>query len=936
MKTQLDQAIENVRSGFYDDARRSLLQLVRQNPHDELAWLWLAQALDDPQRQLDCLRQVLRINPNNRDALEGMEALRAGRPLPEPGGVVVVTPEAAPESAPPPFIPAQPLSRETLFEAAPTVAASSAGAEETPPATEPPSMPETETAPESFLQRARRMRMQGFSVPTTATSPEGSSLPTSPAPYASPFMEATAEETAAAPTPTPTSAPPSRFRLFDRRVFFSLLGLIELPLLIALGVLFLRERPGALPVIPVAMPQTARSTLKACRDLDLTAFTPAETLGGALTADTIFSGTQAMITETLVVPEERRLFISPGATLIFSPGTTIEVYGVLYACGDEDAPITFTAHEKTPGGWEGIRLYNPHAASVFNFARIDYAGERALYLFNSVPLLSDFTIANSALFAISSDGSALPTLAQNVNLSDNPVNGIEIRSGTLEAASIVWPPTDFVYVVSGPVWVDEEATLDIQPGAIVKFWQRPRGQLPGIWVRGLLQADGVQFTSIYDSRAEVGGNTYREAIDPHPGDWGSLTFYESSAKSYLRHTTVRYGGHETAAILIKASSPELTQVTISDSAGYPLSSDPLSFPLINTLTLTGNRSGDALEIYGSMTITGEEEWTWDKLGGDVPLARVVHGTITVGPHAKLTIQPGVVVKFTAAGGLVVKGALSAVGGATPEEKIIFTSVHDDEYGGDIDGVTTAQDSRAWGGIRLEGVDATTDLQNVMVRYAPVTLVDAAPKLANVQLYATSGAGLQMTPASSPMLQTIQFEGNGIRGIAVLTGTIKTDQSWALLGRAMDQVVRVLEGEVTVAPNAVLKIDPGVVIKADAAGKLTVLGHLNALGHSNQEIVFTSLHDDTAGDTNNRLLNPGSSDWPGIDIGPEANAHLAYVSIYYAQVGLTVQGNQLPTIDVGRVYIAHSRQPLACTARMQISPVFLFENNDIAVTRCPSP
>ncbi|HOU14626.1 MAG TPA: hypothetical protein PKZ84_16085 [Anaerolineae bacterium] len=966
----LYQAIESVRMGFYDDARRSLLQFVRQDPNNALAWLWLAQALDDPKRQLDCLRQVLRIDPDNQDAVAGMEALRAGRPLPEPGGGVVVAPEEEPE--PELFTPEQAFGWGALFDEAPAIRTpvttppstivpppveeiapalffpgeqtphivEKPHSAESPPVAEPPSAVEPAAAPESFLQRARRMRAQGFAAPAP---PETSPVVMQQPAHVPPFIESVAEVAVEAPASalTPTPSPARKFRLFDRRVFFSILGLIELPILMMLGWLLLRGRPVSLPGIslpgmPVAAPQPVRPASKLCRDLDLGGFTLVESLGGVLAADTIFTGTQVLITDTLVVPGEYRLLIYPGATLVFSSGTTIEVYGVVYACGNEDAPVTFTAWDETPGGWAGIRLYNPNATSVFHHARIDYAGERALYLLNSVPDLLDVTIANSALFPISFDGVTPPNLAQTVHIADNPVNGVEVRSGTLTASSVVWPNTGFAYVVTGPLWVEDETTLDIQTGVIVKFWRMPEGKLPGIWVRGLLKATGVQFTSLYDSRPEVGGVTYREALDPHPGDWGSLSFYESSQKSYLRNVSIRYGGYGTAAVFMQASSPELRQVTIADSAGYPLGADLNAFPVLDALTFTDNRSGNAMEIYGGGTIGGEEERVWGKLGGETPIARIIHDTITVGSAARLTIQPGVVLKFTETGKLVVRGALSAAGGSNPEEKIIFTSLHDDEYGGDSDGVTTPQDSRAWGGIRLERVDATTDIQNVIVRYAPVVLVDAAPKLSNLQLFATSGAGLQLTPGSSPTLRGIQFAGNGIKGIAVLTGTIETDQTWGLFGGVADQVVRVLEGEVIVKPNAVLKIDPGVVIKAGAAGKLTVLGHLTALGRSNQEVVFTSLHDERLGDTNNRMLNPGANDWLGIDLGPDANVHLAYIGIYYAQVGLTVRGKQLPIIDEGRVHIAHGRQPLACTARLQISPAFLFEDNEVGVTRCPSP
>ena len=95
----LHNAIESAKLGFYDDARGLLLQIIRQEPHNALAWLWLAQTLDDPKRQADCLQQALRVEPDNPDALAGVEALRAGMPLPEPGVGGAAEPE--PEFAEP-------------------------------------------------------------------------------------------------------------------------------------------------------------------------------------------------------------------------------------------------------------------------------------------------------------------------------------------------------------------------------------------------------------------------------------------------------------------------------------------------------------------------------------------------------------------------------------------------------------------------------------------------------------------------------------------------------------------------------------------------------------------------------------------------------------------------------------------------------------------
>lgn len=1046
----LQNAIESARLGFYEDAQKLLLQIIRQDPNNVLAWLWLAQTLDDPKRQADCLRQALRLEPDNPDVLAGVEALRTGMPLPEPGGGVITELEPGfpepddmfgwgvfaeeAEAAPEPVAPADALGwgefyteeldaasepglepvapvdafgwgelyteeqsavpepeaepyapddrfgwgelftgepepepeapvveePEPVIARTPSVSFIGIEEEEAPPEPE-PAAPESAPAPEeSFLQRARRLRMQGFvppaAAPETIAAPVVTASPVAPieapAPAApvSPFTVAVAPETApvayepeAAVGETLSAAQPRKFRIFDWRVLFSILGLIQLPLLIGLVAwYFFLRAPSAAELEEVSQQPAARAlprpALGTCRALRLDDFASVETLGGELTADTVFTGTQVVITETLVVPAGVRLLLYPGATLVFTREAALDVYGTLYACGNESLPVTFTAFDKAPGGWEGIRLYNPTEATVVSQAVIEYAAERALYLDDGVPVLADVTIARGALFPISFDGSRVPDLSDNVRIADNPVNGIEVRPGTLQAPNTVWPNINVVYVVPGLLRVDEGATLDIKSGAIVKFWHAPKGQLPGIWVHGLLQADGVTFTSVYDSAEDAGGATYMEATDPQPGDWGGLTFFESSEKSYLRNVVIRYAGQVRGAVTMQSSSPELTRVTITGSAGYPLSADARSFPILDAITLENNAGGNGLEISGGLTITGRETHVWERLGESTQVVRIVRDTVTVGPDATLRVQPGVVVKFAGQGRVVVQGAVSAVGGSSPAEQIVFTSLHDDEHGGDTDGPTGPQDNRIWGGIVMEGADATTELQNVYIRYAPITLLDASPKLFSNRIALAPGAGLRMTPGSSPDMRGARFEDNGLNGIAIITGTLIADQKWTRLGGAgEDQIVRILEGELTIGPGAVLEIESDVVIKATPAGKLTVLGHLRATGRADQLVVFTSLNDDVrGGDTNRRPLNAGAGDWPGIEVGPEGNARLAYVSIYYAEVGLNVLGTTLPAIEEGRVHIAYGKQPLACTERVQIPPAYLFEYNEIEVTRCPSP
>jgi hypothetical protein len=739
-----------------------------------------------------------------------------------------------------------------------------------------------------------------------------------------------------APHPQPPAGPPERplttrplrqrFRFADWRVLFGILGMLDLPVIVVLMALF---------VVPRVSPPPP----SACDLLDVAEFTLVKYqygLDGELEQDTLFEAdTEYVIQDALVVPQGFRLLIHPGARLVFESGAGLDVHGGLYVCGSEKKPVTFTAEKGEPGEWEGIRFFNAEEDSILSHALIQFAGTRALYLENSTPKLLDVKIANGSGFPISSDGNALPDLLGDVDLDDNPFKGIEVRPGTLSEESIKWPNQGLVYVVSGPLEVGANTTLAIESDVAIKFWQMPKSNPPGIWVRGLLKAEGVRFTSVHDSRDEVGGVTYLEAEDPQPGDWAGIAFLESSSKCYVRQSLIQYAGQGQGAVFMQASSPELTDITIADSAWYPLSADADSFPTLQNLTLTDNDPGDALEIRGGSAITGRQERTWQRLGDKTQIVRVIRGQVTVSPEATLTIEPGVVIKFEEKSKLVIQGTLHAADGGGEEKRIVFTSLRDGDYGGDTDKATGPQDTRGWDGIVFDKTDESSLLQNCIVRYGFIALNDAAPRLIDNLILDSETAAIWTTPGSSPVMRGNRLEGNGTNGVAIWKGTIATDQSWSPLGEGNAQLVRVLAGEVTVADGATLSIGPGTIIKANSDGKLKIQGGLWALGQSNQPVILTSLQDDSAGeDTNQQLEEPDAGDWPGIEIGAGADARFDYTIIRYAQHGLLLRGGNVPAIE-GWLRVSDGKKALWCDVEAQMPRTFRPEGNEVNETQCPT-
>ena len=81
------------------EARRLLLELLRLNPQNDMAWVWMARALGDPARRRECLQRALKINPANEQARTLLEALDAPPPAPEAAEAAI--PVTAPAVKPP-------------------------------------------------------------------------------------------------------------------------------------------------------------------------------------------------------------------------------------------------------------------------------------------------------------------------------------------------------------------------------------------------------------------------------------------------------------------------------------------------------------------------------------------------------------------------------------------------------------------------------------------------------------------------------------------------------------------------------------------------------------------------------------------------------------------------------------------------------------------
>ncbi|HSB90707.1 MAG TPA: tetratricopeptide repeat protein [Anaerolineales bacterium] len=102
-----------IRAGRIEDARPLLARLLQRNPQSEEGWLLLSMTVKDRQKQIDCLNQVLRINPDHQLAKSRIAKLsRPPTEAPTTGAVppllTTATTTPPPASVAPPFLAGQP------------------------------------------------------------------------------------------------------------------------------------------------------------------------------------------------------------------------------------------------------------------------------------------------------------------------------------------------------------------------------------------------------------------------------------------------------------------------------------------------------------------------------------------------------------------------------------------------------------------------------------------------------------------------------------------------------------------------------------------------------------------------------------------------------------------------------------------------------------
>jgi hypothetical protein len=357
---------------------------------------------------------------------------------------------------------------------------------------------------------------------------------------------------------------------------------------------------------------------------------------------------------------------------------------------------------------------------------------------------------------------------------------------------------------------------------------------------------------------------------------------------------------------------------------------PLSSTLVLLLSaalVVAPRAAQAVVVQITTGISANTSWGIPGSGSTVEADVFwIRNSISVNTGFTLTIRQGVVVKLDPGAYINVAGSLQCLG--TGANNVVFTSIRDDNVGGDTngDGGATLPNPSDWQSLYFTTHTApdSSRLTFTQVRFAGygnhggVTFTNCSGRLTNCVLQrsyfgvdcAGSGAPLlvdtsvqasTLTPivldfTATPLFSNLVFssanngyDAFGLRG-GTLASTVTLPKRGATVGiNPIPNVTYVLLGGLTINAGASLTVNPGVVIKPLGGVGMSIYGNLTMNGTVTDTITVTSISDDNFGqplDTNNNgsITAPARGDWGSLTFYQGATGSMNYCRFKFGSNG----------------------------------------------------
>ncbi len=355
-----------------------------------------------------------------------------------------------------------------------------------------------------------------------------------------------------------------------------------------------------------------------------------------------------------------------------------------------------------------------------------------------------------------------------------------------------------------------------------------------------------------------------------------------------------------------AAKPDLEFTEEESTAGTYSVESPWSLSADSSHAVSMGVFSDDDSVPAENELSGSVEGTLAK--ADSPY--LVTGDIIVEEGTTLTLEPGVVLRFTSRKGIIVRGTLNSKG--RNGDEVVLTGNLNETPG-------------AWGGIIYEGGDGTLEHTRVLFaggerhiegnwRYAAIHVMDDAdPVITSCQIQDAKENGVMLYDSASPDISYSQFTGMtypvtyfspeaDLRGkggnsytevstpaIRLYFDTIKKDERLSL--RPYDALPYITQN-ISVKEGGSLSLGAGTIMKFHPGSRLTVMGDVRSKGKSGQPVILTSLLDDIGGDTNGdgNASAPSPGDWLTITVQNEGTLEFDLTRVLYSGGNVHVGGN----------------------------------------------
>ncbi len=264
--------------------------------------------------------------------------------------------------------------------------------------------------------------------------------------------------------------------------------------------------------------------------------------------------------------------VGPGAVFQFDENTGISVFRSRFAArGKKGAPVVFTARQKVPGFWRGIRYVDSNSVdNVLEHVAIRYGGASPTYkgvkpadlmlddYYGKVRVkLNNSELSHSGNYGLYAEEkvdldfgnnklvdnkraaallhpavvSALDSQSDYAGKTNDgkPTQGtVEVMGAHLDGVEASWPAIDARYLAKGDILVRDDSHLTLAAGTTLAF------------------AEGAGL-SVYRARITARGTADKPIVftgeHPKPGFWKGIDLIDtSSVENVFEHVVIEYGG----------------------------------------------------------------------------------------------------------------------------------------------------------------------------------------------------------------------------------------------------------------------------------------------------------------------------------------------------------------------------------------------------------